>query len=502
VKQPGLSRVFITAAILWLSGWLWVGRHAMLDDALIHLRYASEVTRAGFPTFDGQDLSYGSSSPLYTFVLACLLPIARNPLLPKVTSVAAYLWLFGLSAGSALRKTPRIGWAALSVLLLSPMAQRWLTDGMETSLVCVLVLCLAGALTGSETTSTGNRFGSVLFFLFGLCLVLIRVELSLAIFFSVLGGVCVLSVRHAVRRLLPLALGGLAGLGLLLAVFGQLLPDTAIAKRTAPISLVEAVFQTGRSTAAALSFGIGLLGLWALTLAWGLKRGSQAERLALTATNLLLPSVVFLIAAHGQIIHGVRHLLWVYLFLIAWNLGILGRSQSRETGSGWPNPSAVRVGWASGLVLLALAWSYETRAVATILESRSEVFRSMRSGGLERLRGELGAAYDVGFIGFFTGADLLDGNGLVNGRAVAEMSSAERIGRIGAAQPDFLFLTTQQAEGLAPFLKLSGYTTCHRYRTQNLRSEQIHILALSHQATKRHASFCSETLPTPAAEAS
>src|SRR6185436_3577670 len=89
-----------------------------------------------------------------------------------------------------------------------------------------------------------------------------------------------------------------------------------------------------------------------------------------------------------------------------------------------------------------------------------------------------GAAYDIGFIAWFTGARILDASGLVNGRAFAALTTGERIRRIGEAQPDFLFVTAEQAASFAGALDLRQYRVCHRYRSANLGSDQVHILAV------------------------
>jgi hypothetical protein len=236
--------------------------------------------------------------------------------------------------------------------------------------------------------------------------------------------------------------------------------------------------------------------LWAATLALGFRRGAFPERIALLATNLLLPCVLTLIAVRGQILHGVRHVFWVYLFLIAWNLGILGRIGRQAPAAPTRLPSRfLRHGTATGLTVLLLAWCFETPAVAAILRSRAEIFEAMRGQALNRLSRGQGAAYDVGFIGYFTGASILDGNGLVNGRTFAVLTREERARRIGAMRPDFLFVNQEQAAGLTPFLDLEAYRICHRYRSINLGSEQIHFLAVREPWPARLGMACREPLP-------
>jgi hypothetical protein len=55
---------------LWLGSWIYFTRYAMLDDALIHLRYAAFLRQLHFITYDGVHASYGTSSLLYVSLLA------------------------------------------------------------------------------------------------------------------------------------------------------------------------------------------------------------------------------------------------------------------------------------------------------------------------------------------------------------------------------------------------------------------------------------------------
>ena len=120
--------------IAWAAALTLAGRHAMLDDALIHLRYASVLHDRHFISYDGIHRSYGTSSLLYVALLALFRTLTISPLLPKVVSVVAYAAL--LSIACWLTRKDRMA-VALTIVLVSPMAVRWLTDGMETSLVCV-----------------------------------------------------------------------------------------------------------------------------------------------------------------------------------------------------------------------------------------------------------------------------------------------------------------------------------------------------------------------------
>lgn len=481
--------VLFAAAALWLAGWLWIGRYAMLDDALIHLRYAQGLSHTGLLTYDGVTFSYGASSPLYVALLA-LPPLPQSLLLPKAASLAGYLLLLGLATAPVWRyDRVSLGEVSLLILLLSPMALRWLTDGMETSLVAVSVLLLASAALHEAP----ERQPPIILFIFGAAIVLLRIELSLALFFAVLGAIFFRCPKR-LGRLAAVASGGLAGIAFLYLLLGHVLPDTAVAKQTVAVSLWTALFQIGLSTGAALSFGIGLVLLWASTLAISWWQGNQAERSALLVANLLFPCLIVLVAVRGQILHGVRHVLWVYLFLIAWNLRISRLQQNVSPAAARPGTTFRKAGVATALSALALLWSVEIPAVAALLRSRSALFLEMRRHHLERLADVTGAAYDIGLVGAFTGAPLLDGNGLVNGRSFAALSGVERTRRIGAERPGFLFVTAPQAAGLKPFLDLDSYQICHRYRSANLRGSQTYFLAAREPYLKRLGTPCLEPL--------
>ncbi|HEV7518629.1 MAG TPA: hypothetical protein VGR07_20225, partial [Thermoanaerobaculia bacterium] len=306
LRRPrGVELAGLAILSAWVGAWIWLGRYALLDDALIHLRFAHLLLRTGFLSFDGVTPSYGSSSPLFVGLLAVLAALDRGPLLSKLVSVVFYLLLLAITCVRAARSARhRPLWLLLVITLGSPMALRWLTDGMETSLTAALAAILA--LVALERNP--GRSNPLWLLGFGAVLALTRVELCLGIFFAVLGAAPLLAgrhlARHLARRHLPLALGGLASLALLVALFGHVLPDTALAKQAAPSTYAEAAMQVGRSTAASLTLGFGLALLWLATLLWGLLESDARGRSALALGNLLLPSTIAIIAWRGQILHG------------------------------------------------------------------------------------------------------------------------------------------------------------------------------------------------------
>jgi hypothetical protein len=461
----------------WVAAWIWLGRYALLDDALIHLRFAHLLLRTGFLSFDGVTPSYGSSSPLFVGLLAVLAALDRGPLLPKLVSVVFYLLLLAITCVRASRSARhRPLWLLLVVTLGSPMALRWLTDGMETSLTAALAAVLA--LVALERNP--GRSNPLWLLGFGAVLALTRIELCLGIFFAVLGAAPLLPVRHLARRHLPLALGGLASLALLVALFGHVLPDTALAKQAAPSTYAEAAMQVGRSSAASLTLGLGLALLWLATLLWGLLKSEPRGRSALALCNLLLPCTIAIIARRGQILHGVRYLIWIYVFLIFWNLRLLDHpgDDTSESPTTRTQPRRYRALAGIAAAAILLAWVFEAPAVARILDQRNRMFLAMRSEHLERLKATTGAGFDIGFIAFFTQGRILDFSGLVNGRRLAALSSEERLRVLAAAQPEFLYVTAEQASSLARSLDLNSYRISYRYLAATLTQKQEYFLAL------------------------
>src|SRR5882757_8237910 len=142
-----LLSVTALISIGWVSCILYVARYAMLDDALIHLRYADFLHRVHFITYDGVKASFGTSSLLYVGLLALLRSLTTSPLLPKFVSVVFYcgslFLLISVFKKMRSRSSGRFVVVSLLFLVLSTMGIRWLTDGMETSLVVVVVLTLA-----------------------------------------------------------------------------------------------------------------------------------------------------------------------------------------------------------------------------------------------------------------------------------------------------------------------------------------------------------------------
>ena len=326
-------------AMVWAVYLCWAGRYEMLDDALIHLRYASVLHNLHIISYDGIHLSYGTSSLLYVWILAILRSFTYSPLLPKAVSLLAYVGLLSLVYRSA--RINRFAYA-LFFVLVSPFAIRWLTDGMETGLACLLAVALAFLLF--------RKASPFVLALIALALSLLRVDLTLLVAFAV---VLMVSQGEKVRAI-ALSIG--SGLSLLFTqlTMGHLLPDTALAKQG--LRFFDVLGVMAYELAATFSCGLGLLLLWVVSavVAWRVNRKS-----ALIA-NMLFPVFAILAAARGQQIHGIRYMVWALLFSIVWNM-LIGAEASQ------PRPAHL-IAFAC---LLATCWVYELPIVLRIDRGRA-----------------------------------------------------------------------------------------------------------------------------------
>lgn len=473
IQSARLACIVLALLATAACGWAWMARGALLDDALIHLRYARDLGSNGFASWSGGGSSYGTSSPLYVTLLAVARLVSISPLTTAALSTCAYLALVALAA----RSTRQLClWLPLLVALSGPSAARWLTDGMETSLVALGVTVVPRLLL-APTSASSMRLPSAAI---GFALLALRPDLVLAIgAFAV--AACMLGEASARQRAVALLVGaGLAICGCL-AVFGHLLPDTAVAKSLGPTTWPEVLKNAARSTASGGSLGVGLFGSWLLSLAAVLRSQQNRARWSAAAASLLVPLVLALIAHRGQVLHGIRPLLWVLLTPTVWNLELLTRRQERRL-------------WKLGAVLavaVLASWFIEGPRVAAAVQSRRSLLVAMSTDRLSALEPLTGAAFDVGFIGYFTGSRLFDAAGLVNGREFAELSTEDRLRRIAAASPDFLFLTADQQSAVGEHLALDTYVPCRIYPSTTLTGDDTHHLLL--HADKR--SYCELSAP-------
>ena len=195
------------AGLVWTFYWIWFMRNHFLDDAFIHLRYADYLRQKHFLTYDGVHWSYGCSSLLYVTILAVLSALSSSPYLPKAVSVLFFVALTSVLFFKLVKTkgAAQLLWAALLLITLSPMGFRWLTDGMETSLVAFTSVTLTLMIFDYAMVLNGDSSRYIV----GLILALLAVFLRIEFVFVVLLG----SAAAWLFRLFSLDQGGLNSQG-------------------------------------------------------------------------------------------------------------------------------------------------------------------------------------------------------------------------------------------------------------------------------------------------
>ena len=484
-------RIVLPLLGVWLAAWMFLSWAAIQDDALIHLRYADNLFLHHFITYDGVHPDYGASSLLYVGMLALLRGLTASPSLPRALSSVAHGLLFcGLGFAFAFRlpkeaRLARLTGLVLLILLVTPSAVRWLDDGMETGIVVSVVSLLAWVLhnraigvQGISKASAGRQLflGVLAFFA-----VLLRTELALVcglgFLLLALGRMDRRDSSSSMRILVqgfPLLIGAALAITYIVATMHVPLPDTAIAKSHGLSHWLNPLHDAAITLGGAFSFGFGVLVFWLLTVLLVLLQRRRLSLINILA-NVLFPIVLLLASLRGQEIQGVRYFAWTFIFPIVWNTLELARprkadsfaSQAGERGSLIP---------IAFLAVLAVAMPFESRAMYRVLTRRADTMHIFESQHLDVLRTRRGVASDIGYIGYFSSAQLCDLAGLVNGRAAARLTSAQRNLSCVRTDPDFLFVNLSQLEPLNQLADLSGWQVCGRYDFNNVRTLDSHYL--------------------------
>lgn len=497
--MPKIYKSLTLLFAIWLLVWLWLSWPAMQDDAFIHLRYAVNLLQHHMISYDGVHPDYGTSSLLYVWLLAGLRSLFTSPVLPRAVSSAFHVLLFGGLVAAfmrALRPAPKLAWAFalfLLALLVTPMAVRWLDDGMETSLTLCLVSLLAFSISRlghSERISNGSV---AWLFALGFIATLARVEYLLLLSVASLTlflmrqsrpeeastkGNLLARLSCAARCATPL-FGSLLAAAIIFCTMHTLMPDTAVAKAGGSGAWLPTLFVILMVLASSMSFGALLALFWVLTAAAVIAYKRRITPPILVA-NSLFPITVMLAAARGQQVQGVRYFLWTLLFPILWNtlelrwkFSVPARSTAR----------ILRFATYSLTVILLVLLPFESIMLYTEFRARAQSLADFRAQHLERLSSMQVVAFDVGYIGYFTQSPLCDMAGLVNGRARALLPFHERVNLCAAERPQYAFVSGFSLGELNNSLDLKGWSICSVYDLANLRTSDLHYLIASPAAT-------------------
>ena len=463
------------ALLIYLAAMLWHSRFHLLDDALIHLRLAELLLAHGFVTTDGQAVSFGTSSPAFLLLTAAVHAVIGSDLTTKLISVFAYLGFVAGLVAVALRSTAleRGWWLAFAVVALSPMGIRWLTDGMETSLSALLALMLGVA----AVRATVRRLSDALALgLLAAAIVCTRVEAAMLVILAA----ATVAARGDRRGAASLVAGAAAGLLTLWTAFGAILPDPALAKASGLAAPAATFTGFAVSLAGGMGFGIGLLALWLAGAAVNV-RTRNASRLVILLPNLALLLLWCVVAARGQFVQGIRHLLMPLVFMIAANAALLRGATVQDLRVQMPAIALRKpLAWCA-TAILGLGFLAELLTFHAIVENRTTAFLDMRALQLAALEGADGIAWDVGHVMYFTKGQVCDVSGLVNGRRAARAPESQRLEDCLQRDVEFLFVTPDNA---AELMEKSGsrfadWPVCGQYLFRNVSTTSPHFLAVS-----------------------
>ncbi len=430
--------------------------------------------------------NYGASSLLYVYLLSFLRIFLHSPNLARlVSSVVHVLLLLGM-AFLFLRFVPtksslaRLLGLVMLFIFVSPTAVRWLDDGMETGLAIsfVALICLITFTQSSRKSITLVQYLG--FTVVGFLAVLLRIELILVcgLAFAMLIGEKLLDrgktfsadqISKVVLSNSHLLLGGLLALVLVRVKMHFLLPDTALAKATGIPNLHDAVTSTSLVFAGAITFGAGMFFFWILTFALLVRAGSFSPTTLLA--NSVFPIVFALAALRGQLIQGDRYFAWTFVFSIIWNILAISRAVPDQQLS-----NRTRVSVYGFIAMLLLALPFEAKAMYPVLRGRADLVKKFESHHLEIFENKRGIALDIGYIGYFSRANICDLGNLVNGRDKAGRTLDTRIEDCVAEKPDFLFLSSGVINQMSNHASLKNWKTCDSYDFRNINSVDPHYL--------------------------
>jgi hypothetical protein len=495
---------------LWLATWIILSWAGVQDDAFIHLRYADNLVRTHFITYDGVHPNYGASSLLYVYLLAFLRTFIASTNLPRVVSSSAHLLLAAGLLVLFFKSIPRESSLArllgliLLFILVSPSAVRWLDDGMETGLALCFVAALCWVTFRQSTRSTVTRAQYFALVAFGFFTVLLRTELILlcSLAFAILAWKPLFSLDQGkpteplVQALLSgshLLLGGLLALAFIRLKMHYFLPDTALAKSDGVANWLVTLYVTGKIFAGALSFGAGMFLLWLLTIFLTLRAGRFSTTTLLA--NLAFPALFALAASRGQQIQGARYFAWTLFFSTLWNIFELSGVAPDHRLQTQNNRLVFCF-----LALLLLALPVESRMLYPMLRGRSALLKEFEGSHFESLQGKRGIAFDIGYLGYFSRADICDLGGIVNGRDKARQTTQERLADCLATHPDFIFVDLGDMRYAAnhPLLQRSieDWQICSRYDYKTVKQNDPHYLIVPRSVAPEVCRNVANTVPS------
>jgi hypothetical protein len=480
------EKFFLLGFTLVSGAWVYIARNIFLDDTFIFLTYGRVLLKQHIISTDGITLSF-PSDPLYVFIAAFMWLFPSPETAIKTFTILIYATLLAVIARRALIATKTSFWLHLLFLaaLVAPLAARWLTDGMETSLFAAICVGF-GLLCQSEPAKTRHPAVSfIVLALAGFFAVLLRIEALyviafVSVFLFARGVADIIPSGFSWRALLWKALrhmhltfGALSALLVFVAYFGYILPDTAIAKHNP--SMTASVQQIIVATGSSMSYGCLLwitAGLASIAVFVAAIRCGWRKTVPALVLLAFLPVGLALIVMVSMRVEGIRHINWLFMFSISALITFLNDLENRSQAASFMNERMAAVTAVTIITAAALFWTYEVRVLIGIAERQKNWIDSYRATDWRSLNGVRGIAFDVGLPMYFSEGRICDVGGLVNGRSMARATVEDRIKICAASNPQFLVVDPGQYDELRRVLgaaKFAGWSICNSFKIANVR---------------------------------
>ena len=218
-----------------------------------------------FYSFNGITRDFSTSSPLYTAILSKGLIFWDSPYLAKLIGIVFYFFIYILTSLFFL-KTVNTKSFISSIFLIgisSPMGVRWLTDGMETPIIMLFSMLLAYYFESLKIFIDNKNKNIDYFITYFLCTlsILLRIEFIFIIIWYLMINIIsniLFKDKFEYKKLFfrssPLIFAFITSFTFIFLNFGNLTPDTSIAKAGIQYNLNYFTFSILRA-----HFGASLL---------------------------------------------------------------------------------------------------------------------------------------------------------------------------------------------------------------------------------------------------
>ena len=166
-----------------------------------------------------------------------------------------------------------------------------------------------------------------------------------------------------------------------------------------------------------------------------------------------------------QSVQGIRYYIFIEFYIISFNLWSLSKFKFNELNTTIYTKKLMAF---VTICFFIMANMFDYRKFEIIVNGRSNSFQSFMSRDLSYLKDHLGIAYDIGMIGYFTSATILDPNGLIHGLDVAKLSRKERMEWIcNKEKISFAFLNNIQFREISKCLNISNWVDSGQFAFPN-----------------------------------